>query len=132
MKWFDVDPCYVFHTLNSYEDGDEVVVNGCRLREIWRENSDIGVTDDPDPADAPMMWEWRFNLATGAVSEKQIDDRGSEFPKVPDHLVGLTNRYGYTVTMGLGLMELADQSLSMTLPMEEPEQSTFPCRALSR
>ena len=28
VKWFDVNPCYVFHTLNSYEDGDEIVVNG--------------------------------------------------------------------------------------------------------
>ena len=100
VKWFDVDPCYVFHTLNSYEVGDEVVVNGCRLREIWRDSSDIGISDEPDPADAPMMWEWRFNLSTGTVSEKQIDDRGSEFPKIPDHLVGLSNRYGYTVTMG--------------------------------
>ncbi|GIR37904.1 MAG: hypothetical protein CM15mP49_32890 [Actinomycetota bacterium] len=32
VKWFDVNPCYVFHTLNSYEDGDDIVVNGCRLQ----------------------------------------------------------------------------------------------------
>ena len=102
VKWFEVDPCYVFHTLNSYEDGDDVVVNGCRLREIWRESSEIAVSDDPDPADAPMMWEWRFNMKTGAVSERQIDDRGTEFPRVPDSLVGLQNRYGYCLSMGDG------------------------------
>ncbi len=102
VKWFDVNPCYVFHTLNSYEEGDEVVVNGCRLREIWRESSEIAVSDDPDPADAPMMWEWRFNMKTGAVSESQIDDRGSEFPRVPDSLVGLQSRYGYCLSMGDG------------------------------
>jgi carotenoid cleavage dioxygenase-like enzyme len=102
VKWFDVDPCYVFHTLNSYEDGDEIIVNGCRLRELWRDSSDIGIgaTDDPNPDDAPMMWEWRFNTQTGSVTEKQIDDRGSEFPRIPDSLVGLPNRYGYCLSMG--------------------------------
>lgn len=102
VKWFDVNPCYVFHTLNSYEDGDEIVVNGCRLREIWRDSSEIAVNDAPDPADSPMMWEWRLNMKTGTVSESQIDDRGSEFPKLPDSLVGLQNRYGYCLSMGDG------------------------------
>ena len=102
VKWFDVNPCYVFHTLNSYEDGDEIVVNGCRLREIWRDSSEIAVNDAPDPADSPMMWEWRLNMKTGTVSERQIDDRGSEFPKLPDSLVGLQNRYGYCLSMGDG------------------------------
>ena len=102
VKWFDVDPCYVFHTLNSYEDGDEIIVNGCRLREIWRNSSDIAVPDDPKPEDAPMMWEWRMNMKTGVVSERQIDDKGSEFPQIPDSLVGLKNRYGYCLSMGDG------------------------------
>ena len=102
VKWFDVNPCYVFHTLNSYEDGDEIVVNGCRLREIWRDSSEIAVNDAPDPADSPMMWEWRLNMKTGTVSERQIDDRGSEFPKLPDSLVGLQNRYGYCLSTGDG------------------------------
>ena len=25
MRWFEIDPCYVFHTLNAYDDGDTVV-----------------------------------------------------------------------------------------------------------
>src|SRR6476659_4511377 len=25
IRWFDVDPCYVFHPLNAYDDGDRVV-----------------------------------------------------------------------------------------------------------
>ena len=49
-----------------------------------------------------MMWEWRLNMKTGTVSERQIDDRGSEFPKLPDSLVGLQNRYGYCLSTGDG------------------------------
>ncbi len=101
VTWFDVDPCYVFHTLNAYDDGDEVVVHGCRIRELWRDSADIGDPDTADPTAAPTMWEWRFNMATGGVSERQLDDRASEFPRVPDALVGLQNRYGYTMSFDM-------------------------------
>jgi len=98
VQWFDVDPCYVFHTLNAYDDGDEVVVHGCRIRELWRDSADIGDPDSTDPADAPTMWEWRLDRVTGRVSERALDDRSSEFPRVPDALVGLQNRFGYTMS----------------------------------
>ncbi len=99
VQWFDVDPCYVFHTLNAYDDGDEVVVHGCRLNEIWRNSSDIGDPDSTGDDSSPKMWEWRFNRATGAVHEQQIDDRPSDFPRVPDATVGLQGRYGYSMSL---------------------------------
>ena len=27
VRWFDVDPCYVFHPMNAFDDGDTVVVD---------------------------------------------------------------------------------------------------------
>jgi carotenoid cleavage dioxygenase len=101
VKWFDVEPCYVFHTLNAYDIGDEVVVHGCRLNEIWRNSADIGDPDQTNDADAPRMWEWRFNMVTGAVSERQLDDRPSDFPRVPDSRVGLDSRFGYTMSANM-------------------------------
>lgn len=100
VQWFDIDPCYVFHTLNAHDDGDEVVVTGCRLRELWRDDADIGDGENMNPANAPRMWEWRMNRSTGKVSERQLDDRSSEFPRVADSHVGLPSRYGYTMSMG--------------------------------
>ncbi|KAM3399237.1 hypothetical protein P3S68_002753 [Capsicum galapagoense] len=32
IKWFEVEPCYVFHLINCFEDKDEVVVRACRCR----------------------------------------------------------------------------------------------------
>lgn len=99
VKWFDVDPCYVFHTLNAHDDGDEVVVRGCRLREIWRDSADIGDAGAESAEEQmPHMWEWRLDLATGACRERQLDDRSSEFPRVADSTVGLNGRYGYTMS----------------------------------
>lgn len=103
VRWFDVDPCYVFHTLNAHDDGDEVVVQGCRLNEIWRDSADIGDPDSTSDDSAPRMWEWRFDLSTGGVSERQLDERPSDFPRVPDARVGLEARYGYSMSASLDM-----------------------------
>ncbi|MFN2100046.1 carotenoid oxygenase family protein [Altererythrobacter sp. MF3-039] len=92
VKWFDIDPCYVYHTLNSYEDGDEVVLEGCRL---------VGyMTKDMVKPPLPTLHRWRMNMRTGAVREEVIDDLGVDFPRVPDALVGQHHRYGYFAQFG--------------------------------
>lgn len=92
VKWFDVDPCYVFHTLNAFDDGDKVVVDACRISEIWREAGDMqGGTGDQS------LHRWTFDLAGGGVKEETLDDRGMDFPRVADARVGLPHRFGYTV-----------------------------------
>lgn len=88
VVWFEIAPCYVYHTMNAYEDGDEVVLDGCRL---------VGyMTEDMVTPPPPQLHQWRMNLKTGAVSERQIDDARVDFPKVPDSRVGQPYRYGYT------------------------------------
>ncbi|MEM7095386.1 MAG: carotenoid oxygenase family protein [Actinomycetota bacterium] len=88
--WFDVDPCYVFHPLNSFDDGDSVVIDTARYPELWRQDS-AGFKNDA------VLHRWTLDLAAGSVSETSLDDRDIEFPRVPDSLVGLRNRYGYAV-----------------------------------
>ena len=31
VTWYDIDPCYVFHPMNAYEDGDTIVLDVARL-----------------------------------------------------------------------------------------------------
>ena len=51
----------------------------------------------------PLLHRWEIDLKTGKVSETQLDDRSVEFPRVPDSLVGLKHRYGYTAEFAEGL-----------------------------
>jgi carotenoid cleavage dioxygenase-like enzyme len=30
VRWFDTDPCYVFHPMNAYDDGDAIVLDVAR------------------------------------------------------------------------------------------------------
>jgi carotenoid cleavage dioxygenase len=92
--WFDIDPCYIYHTLNAYEDGDEVVLDACRLIGYMA----VGMVKPP----LPTLCQWRMNLKTGAVSTRQIDDLGVDFPRVADSKLGQPYRYGYTGEFGKG------------------------------
>lgn len=92
VQWFEIDPCYVYHTLNAYDDGDAVVIEGCRMVGYMAK-----VMVKPP---VPVPYRWRLNLADGRVSETQIDDLGLDFPVVPEGLTGQRHRYGYFAQFG--------------------------------
>lgn len=91
IVWYDINPCYVFHPLNSYEDGDKIIIDVARFSHIWRD----GPMDFPHP----MLWRWTINQTTGVVTEEQIDDRSGEFPRVADAVIGRKHRYGYLMAI---------------------------------
>jgi carotenoid cleavage dioxygenase-like enzyme len=87
VRWFDVEPCYVFHPLNAFDDGDRVIVDIARYPELWRTSP-----QDFSPA---LLHRWTVDPAAGKVIEEPLDDRPIEFPRVDERLVGLPHRYGY-------------------------------------
>jgi carotenoid cleavage dioxygenase-like enzyme len=89
VRWFDIDPCYVFHVVNAYDDGRAIVLDAIRYPEIWRGTS--GFETDG------VLWRWTLDLATGAVAERQLDNRAVEFPRIDDRLAGLPARYAVSV-----------------------------------
>ena len=91
VAWFDIDPCYVFHPMNAYEDGDTIVLDVARLSHVWRDS----MMDFP----SPELWRWTIDTTTGTVHEEQVDDRPAEFPRVADSHVGLPHRYGYMMAI---------------------------------
>lgn len=100
IRWFAVQCCYVFHVLNAYEVGDEVVVHGCRYPHAPQV---VSSKHRPlvDPLLDAVMYCWRFNLRTGESREGPLDDQTVEFPRVDDALVGTQARYGYATSLGL-------------------------------
>jgi len=92
VRWFEVEPCYIFHTMNAHEEGGAVVVDACRSSEMWREAGDM-----QGGGGRQTLHRFRLDLASGAVREETLDERGMEFPRVADARVGRKNRYGYTV-----------------------------------
>ncbi|MEA5619181.1 carotenoid oxygenase family protein [Cronbergia sp. UHCC 0137] len=94
IRWFESPSCYVFHTLNAYEEGEEVVLIACRMSST----SVLAGSDVPD-ADIPRLHRWRFNLSTGAIQEEMLDQTPGEFPRVNENLLGRKTQYGYVGKM---------------------------------
>lgn len=89
IRWFEIDPCYVFHVANAYESGDSIVLQAVRYPELWRENGGFEAS--------AVLWSWTIDLKSGTVTERQLDDRAVEFPRIDDRLAGLPARYAVSV-----------------------------------
>ncbi len=102
-KWFELPTCYIYHVINAWEEGDEVVMAACKM---------VPNGYEPDNAAfgpyAPMAqvlalraqpFRWRMNMKTGEGREEQIDEALSEFPAVNLDYTGLKSRWSYHVVM---------------------------------
>ena len=89
VRWFEIDPCYVFHVANAHDTANGLAVQAVRYPELWRDNGGFDAEG--------MLWSWTVDLTTGTVSERQLDDRGVEFPRIDDRLAGLPARYSVSV-----------------------------------
>ena len=89
VRWFEIDPCYIFHPLNAFDEGDQVVLDVARYPELWREG----------PADfrTSSLHRFRIDRTSGRVSDAALDDRGVEFPRVDPRREGRPYRFGYAV-----------------------------------
>ncbi|CAN5890133.1 carotenoid oxygenase family protein [soil metagenome] len=96
IHWFEGPSCYVFHTLNAWEDGDEIQLLACRSKR-FPEALAMGAPADPAEKDDGLarLHRWRFNLKTGASREEPLDDVPSEFPRINESRLGRPTRFGY-------------------------------------
>ncbi|TPX36168.1 hypothetical protein SmJEL517_g01439 [Synchytrium microbalum] len=100
IKWFDDAPCYVYHTANAYEDGQEVVLVGCRSEKAADLNTEGFTPKNVNIDDyQTYLTEWRFDMVTGKVCRRMLGNIKVpvEFPRIRDsELLGRKMRYVYT------------------------------------
>jgi carotenoid cleavage dioxygenase len=85
-RWYAIDPCYVFHIANAYDDGERTVVDAVRYPEMWRNGTAIG---------NGHLHRWTIDRATGAVTETQLAAETIEFPRCDERVATLAYRYAY-------------------------------------
>ncbi len=91
VTWCEVDPCYVFHALNAYDDGNDVVVDVVRHPRMF-------AADRHGPNEgASVLERWRIDPSAGRVHTEVIHERSQEFPRIDERLTGQRHRFGYTV-----------------------------------
>jgi len=97
IRWFEADPTYIYHSVNAWEDGDEVVMTTCRITDVAPRRPMDGPLGGMLASLRPdaVTNRYRFNLRTGATVEEIVDDRSTEFPAINQSLTGRPNRYSY-------------------------------------
>jgi carotenoid cleavage dioxygenase-like enzyme len=102
VRWFEASPCYIYHTVNAYEEGDKVILVACRV-------------EDPIPKPRPedgahgaamanlrvraKLHRWTFDLVTGKTTEESLDDQNTEFPSMDARFLGAKTRHAWNVIM---------------------------------
>ena len=90
VVWYEIDPCYVFHPMNAYDDGNRIIMDVCHTERMS--------LDPTDGEGSPTrLLRWTIDRETNRVREEPLDERACEFPRVHDDRVGLPHRYGYVV-----------------------------------
>ena len=125
VRWFDIDPCFVFHALNAYDTDSGVVIDLVQFDRIF----DVDRTGPGDPY-PPQLWRWEIDHSATVAQRTLIDERIQEFPKLDDRRWGQPYRYGYTVEL---MSATGAQSLVAhdTVGGETQAWSTEPKRSLS-
>ena len=94
VTWIEIDPCWVFHCLNAYDDNGKVVLDLCQYTDSF-DVSTLWAAHGPVTLD-----RWIIDPATSTLRKQRLDDRGQEFPRVDDRIVSQPHRYGYSAVIG--------------------------------
>lgn len=102
VKWFDFTPCFLYHTVNAWEEGDEIVMVACRYMPFLKENGDIDAIKTAKKIAMlgmnARLWRYRMNLVTGEGHEEPVNTEFNvEFPSLHPGMFGIKTQWAYLV-----------------------------------
>jgi carotenoid cleavage dioxygenase len=127
IRWFEAAPCYIYHSINAFDDGDEVVLDVCRVKQPKPRGDLTGPLAQMLTymrLDAHVH-RYRFNLVTGVTSEEVIDDENSEFPAINQGLTGRRSRNAYNMHISPEKSLLFDGLMKYDLDSGQAETRWF-------
>lgn len=91
MRWYDIEPCYVFHPCNAFDLPDGSVVMDVVVHQHMFDRSRVGPEEDT----APRFERWTLPAGGTRVQRQVVCERPQEFPRLNETLVGQPYRYAY-------------------------------------
>jgi 8'-apo-carotenoid 13,14-cleaving dioxygenase len=92
--WLPIEPCYVFHAVNSYDAPDGTVV----LDVIVHDRMFSRIKAGPDSQRCALE-RWILDPITRRVERITLDPTPQEFPRPDERRLGQPYRYAYTMAM---------------------------------
>jgi len=100
VRWFDIDPCYVFHPMNAFDENGVVTLDVARYEQLLFMNPQAAREPGWRDKNVARLHRWTVDLAKGTVRSTPLDDGDGEFPRVDERLVGRKHRFGYMAITG--------------------------------
>ncbi len=93
ILWCDVEPCFVFHVANAFDEADgrvilDVIAYATMFASIGHGLDALG-----------RLERWTVDPRTRHVERRVIDPTPQEFPRVDERRFGRSYRYAYTVSV---------------------------------
>lgn len=93
IRWLEVDPCYVFHPCNAFDQPDGSVVLDVVVHQHMFDTSRIG----PEADTQPRFERWTLPAGAKKVVREVISTRSQEFPRPDERRFAQPYRYAYAV-----------------------------------
>ncbi|QMW24122.1 carotenoid oxygenase family protein [Sandaracinobacteroides saxicola] len=92
VRWVESDPLFAFHIANSFDDGEDLVIDVAGSRRAPLMPAADGTPADP-AASRFTLKRWR--IRGNAVHEEQIDGMDLQFPRIDDRWQGRRYRKAF-------------------------------------
>ncbi|MEV4442178.1 carotenoid oxygenase family protein [Streptomyces sp. NPDC049577] len=93
VRWLEVEPCFVFHHMNAYDDGPGGTIT---VHLVVHDRLFVGGRTEPGAATARLE-RWDVDLRAGAVRRQVVDDCPVELPRADPRRLTRRHRFGYAV-----------------------------------
>ncbi len=96
VRWYEIAPCFVFHPMNAFDDGEAVVLDLVKyprlpLFDPGGENPNAFADEYP----SGRLVRVRLDLATGHTTETVLEELPCEFPVVDPRWATRRHRHGW-------------------------------------
>ena len=92
ITWCGLDPCFVFHVANAFDDGEHVVLDVVAYPSMF-----AGTGGGLDAVG--RLERWTVDPAARRVDRRRLDDAPVEFPRIDERRTGQPHRIVYAVAV---------------------------------
>jgi carotenoid cleavage dioxygenase-like enzyme len=98
-RWFSGAACMAWHSMNAFNEGDQIAVDVCSQQSAVFPRAD-GSATDPRLA-AQFLTRWKFNWARpGTLSATRLSESICEYPRIDERYLGGRYRHGFVAGIG--------------------------------
>ncbi len=99
LRWFEVEPCYVFHVFNAWSAGNRVVCDVMHSKRTAVFPDADGQMPPPNSnLPKPVRWTLDLDSTTDVVRTEVLSDRTGEFPRCDERFVGRRYSHAFYVS----------------------------------